>query len=130
MSDGHITAALNDYTVTFHPAFASRCAVTGENGECEVYKQARPHKLNGQGHPKKHVIRLQGGKYGRDITLEVNDPKHAIKQVHLELYGDRDPSHIGDSRVEYPAVETFTALNTAELCPPMCDEGTGDGTKP
>lgn len=130
MADGHSTAALNNYTVTFHPAFASRCVVTGEDGECEVYKQSKPHKLNGQKHPAKHTIRLQGGKYGRDITLEVHDPKHAIKQVHLELYGDRDPSHIGDSRVEYPAVESFTALNTAELCPPMCDDGTGEGGKP
>lgn len=120
MADGHTTAEKNNYSVTFHPAFASRCVVTGEDGECEVYKQSAPHKLNGQAHPQKHTIRLQGGRYGRDITLEVHDPKHAIKQVRLELYGDRDPAHIGDSSVTYDTAEIFTADNTAEICPPMC----------
>ena len=33
MADGHTTATLNDYSVTFHPAFASRCVVKGEDGE-------------------------------------------------------------------------------------------------
>jgi hypothetical protein len=119
MSDGHATAEKNHYKVTFHPAFASRCAVTGEDGECEVYKQSAPYHLNGQGHPKQHRIQLQGGKYEREITLEIHDPKHAIRQIHLELYGDRDPRDIGSSAV-YPAVETFTAFNTAETCPPNC----------
>ena len=121
MSDGHATAEKNNYTVTFHPAVASRCVVTGEDGECEVYKQSRPHHLNGQPHPKKHKIRLKGGKYGRDVTLEIDDPKHAIKQIHLELYGDRDASELGTG-VAAPTVETFTAFNTAQTCPPICLE--------
>jgi hypothetical protein len=120
MSDGHTTHAKNDYTVTFHPAFASRCAVTGPDGkECEVYKQSAPHQLNGEKHPKKHKIHLKGGKYDRDVMLEINDPKHAVKRIHVELYGDRDPSHVG-SKTAYPAVETFVADNTAETCPPNC----------
>jgi hypothetical protein len=126
MSDGHITAALNDYTVTFHPAFASRCVITGANGERhEVYKQARPHKLNGETHPKKHVIRLQGGKHGRDITLEVHDPKHAIKELHLALYDDHDPAQIGNGKLmaDVGTAETFTTFNTADTCPPVCEDG-------
>lgn len=123
MADGHDTAEKHSYKVTFHPAFASRCVITNEDGEHEVYKQSAPHKLNGQAHPTRHTIRLQGGKYDRDITLDVHDPKHAIKQVHLELYGDRDPSHVGDPRHTYDTAETFTALNTAETCPPYCDTG-------
>jgi hypothetical protein len=119
MSDGHKTAEKNNYTVTFHPAFASRCTVTGEDGECEVYKQTAPHHLNGQSHPKKHKIHLKGGKYDRDVELEISDPKHAIKQIHVELYGDRAADDIGSPAV-YPAVETFVAFNTAETCPPNC----------
>jgi hypothetical protein len=119
MSDGHATAEKNNYTVTFHPAFASRCAITGDDGECEVYRQSAPHPLHGQSHPKKHRIHLKGGKYDRDVTLEIDDPKHAIKQIHLELYGDRDPADIG-SETLYPAVETFTAENRAVTCPPNC----------
>ena len=117
MSDGHATAEKDNYRVTFHPAFASRCTVTGADGECEVYRQTAPHPLNGHSHPKKHRIHLTGGKYHRDVALEIHDPKHAIKQIHVELYGDRDPADIGSTR-EYPAVETFTAFNTAETCPP------------
>jgi hypothetical protein len=119
MSDGHTTAEKNNYTVTFHPAFASRCVITGEDGECEVYKQSTPHRLNGEAHPKKHKIHLKGGKYDRDVTLEINDPKHAIKQIHLELYGDRSAAMIGTGTVS-PTVETFTADNTAQTCPPVC----------
>ena len=124
MSDGHKTAEKNNYTVTFHPAFASRCVVNGEDGECEVYKQSGSHVFrNGDKHPKKHKIVLKGGKFDRDITIEVNDPKLAIKQIHLELYPDRDESHIGDTRHVYDTAETFTAFNTASTCPPLCDPG-------
>ena len=122
MADGHNTAEKNSYKVTFHPAFASRCVITNEDGEHEVYKQSAPHKLNGQAHPTRHTIRLQGGKYDRDITLDVHDPKHAIKQVHLELYGDRQPSDIGTG-VAMDTAETFTTFNTAQTCPPTCDPG-------
>ncbi|MFL5382126.1 MAG: hypothetical protein ACJ8GN_06395 [Longimicrobiaceae bacterium] len=121
MSDGHTTAEKNNYSVTFHPAFASRCVVSGDDGECEVYKQKAPHRLNGQAHPKKHRIHLKGGRFDRDVTLEIDDPKHAIKQIHLELYGDRDEAEIGTATVA-PTAETFTAFNTAQTCPPICLE--------
>ena len=126
MSDGHTTAEKNNYTVTFHPAFASSCVIEGEDGKCEVYKQSKTHVFqNGDKHPKKHKIHLKGGKFDRDITIEVNDPKHAIKQIRLELYPQRDESQIGDasqSRLLQTA-EVFTADNHANTCPPIC---TGD----
>jgi len=121
MSDGHKTAEKNNYSVTFHPAFASRCVVAGDDGECEVYKQSAPHRLNGQPHPKKHKIHLKGGKFDRDVTLEIHDPKHAIKQIHLELYGDRDEADLGTG-VAAATAETFTAFNSAPTCPPVCLE--------
>lgn len=121
MPDGHTTKEKNNYKVTFHPAFASRCSIKGEDGECEVYKQDKPHKLNGQSHPKKHKIQLKGGKYDRDVTLDIADPKHAIKRIHIELYGDRDASDIGRAAVaDDSAVETFVLDNRAVTCPPDC----------
>jgi hypothetical protein len=53
------------------------------------------------------------------VTLEIADPKHAIKRIHLELYGDRAPTDIGSAKV-FPAVETFIADNRAVTCPPDC----------
>jgi hypothetical protein len=124
MSDGHKSESKSSYTVTFHPAFASRCVIKGEDGEHEVYKQAKPHKFDkGEKHPAKHTIRLQGGKFDRDVTLHVDDPKHAIKKIHVELYPHRDPEHVGDSSKSYDAAETFTAFNDAETCPPICQPG-------
>jgi hypothetical protein len=119
MPDGHSTAEKNNYRVTFHPAFASRCLVSGDDGECEVYKQEGAHQLNGEKHPVHHTIRLEGGRFERDVTLQVHDPKHAIKQIHLELYGDRPESAVGTGQV-YPTAETFTAVNTVVTCPPEC----------
>ncbi|HEX8245296.1 MAG TPA: hypothetical protein VF541_17415 [Longimicrobium sp.] len=120
MVDGHSNAENNNYTVTFHPAFASRCVVTGPDGECEVYKQSEPHRLNGQPHPQKHTIRLRGGPFNRDITLEVHDPHHAIKQVRLELYGQRDATLLGATAQTFDTVEVFETDNHAETCPPTC----------
>ena len=119
---GHATHTKDNFTVTFHPAFASRCVITHEDGESEVYKQSTPHPLNGEKHPPKHTIRLKGGKYDRDIALDVHDPKHHIKQIKLELYGHRSPEHVG-STTHYPSMETFTADNQAETCPPTCVTG-------
>lgn len=121
MSDGHITKEKNNYKVTVHPAFASRCTVNHrDNGECEVYKQDKPHKLNGQGHPKKHKIVLKGGPHNRDITIEIDDPHHAIHNVTLQLYGERT-ALMGSGIAEEP-VETFSTDNVASTCPPVCDD--------
>jgi len=119
MPEGHNTAEKNNYKVTFHPALLSRATVCGDDGDCEVFRQEGKHHLNGGEHPKQHTIRLEGGKFQRDVTLHVHDPKHAIKQIHLELYGDRPESAIGSSQV-FPAAETFTAVNTVVTCPPEC----------
>jgi hypothetical protein len=126
MSDGHTTKEKNNYSVTFHPAFASRCVVNGEDGECEVYRQSTPHELKGQPHPKKHKIHLKGGKFDRDLTLEIHDPKHAIKRIHLELYGDRTEADLGGEKT-FATAETFTADNHANTCPPICVEPPPEG---
>jgi hypothetical protein len=119
MSD-HATAEKDNYTVTFHPAFASRCAVTGADGECcEVYKQQGVHHLNGREHPKKHTIRLKGGKYNRDIALDVHDPHHHIAGITVHMYGD---THVPGARSGAEAVESFSVDNDVITCPPVCVE--------
>lgn len=118
MSDGHTTATQNDYTVTFHPAFASRCVVKHEDGECEVYKQTDTHHFkNGETHPKKHTIRLQGGKYNRDITIDVHDPHHALAGLTMQLYG---ADHVAGMAAGSQPVETFAVDNDSPTCPPNC----------
>lgn len=118
MSDGHTTATQDDYTVTFHPAFASRCVVHHEGGECEVYKQKDTHHFKtGESHPKKHTIRLQGGKYKRDITIDVHDPHHALAGVSLKLYGE---NHVPGTGAADASVETFALDNDGVTCPPVC----------
>ena len=121
MPDGHATAEKNNYTVSFHPAFASRCTVECADGTThEVYRQSEPHRLNGQKHPQRHTIRLKGGQFDRDITLDVHDPKHHIKQIRVEMYGDRDPSTIGTGQ-SLATAEVFTTDTTAQTCPPNCE---------
>jgi len=121
MSDGHTTATQNDYTVTFHPAFASRCVVKHGNDECEVYKQKDTHHFqNGETHPKKHKIRLQGGKYKRDVTLEIDDPNQSVAGVTVHLYGD---DHVAGMAAGSAPVETFSVDNDVSTCPPNCSPG-------
>lgn len=118
MSDGHTTAEKNNYKVTFHPAFASRCTVTSDDGtECEVYKQQGVHQMNGTTHPKKHTIRLTGGKYNRDIALDVHDPNHHISGITVHLYGE---GHEPGAQKGADTVETFSVVNDVITCPPVC----------
>ena len=119
MSD-HTTAEKDNYTVTFHPAFASRCTVTGTDGaSCEVYKQQGVHHLNGREHPKKHTIRLKGGKFNRDIALDIHDPHHHIAGITVHMYGD---THVPGARSGAEAVESFSVDNDVITCPPVCVE--------
>ena len=127
MSDGHTTATHKNYTVTFHPAFASRCVVKGEDGECEIYRQNGPHKFqNGDKHPKKHTITVKGGKWDRDISMEVNDPNHAIASIIVEFYGD---GHVPGAGAGDRSVETFVIENDGTTCPPTCDPPSGGGLR-
>jgi hypothetical protein len=119
-SRGHRTMSHGGYEITFHPAFASRCVVQCEGcDEVEVYKQDKPHKLNGEKKPKKHEIAMKGGPNGRDLRISIDDPKHHIYKITLELHpADYDP----DLGSESKSVETVTMFNTAQTCPPVCGD--------
>lgn len=130
MSDNsheHKTVAKDGYQVTFHPAFASRCVVRShEEGaeQKELYKLEGKHVFkNGAKHPKKHVIKLKGGEHNRDLELVINDPKHHVARVIVEMYPDGfEPGWGTDAR----SVETFESVNGVGTCPPVCDDNDGN----
>lgn len=116
--DEHLTVRADDYEVTLHPAFASRCCVTPVGGaETELYKQEGVHHLNGKSHPKKHKLRVKGGPHGRDFELTVSDPKHHVAKIVIELYdGSRSVISPEKARV----TETVSLMNDGLTCPPYC----------
>lgn len=126
MSDNsheHKTVTKDGYEVTFHPAFSSRCAIrsNGSDAETELYKQQGKHVFqNGATHPKRHVVKVKGGKHNRDLELEIKDPKHHIARITVEFYADGHEPGWGDARVSEP-VEMFTMDNNSGTCPPDCD---------
>jgi hypothetical protein len=111
----------NEYEITFHPAFASRCTVSKGGRERELFKQQGVHKLEGKALPKKHVIRLKSKKGGkRDITITLDDALHSVARITVELY---DESHDPTARTLTAAKSdtVFTVENHAKVCPPYCD---------
>ena len=122
MKDHIVKTDDNEYEITVHPAFASRCTVSGKDGEeRELYKQKGAHKLNGKAIPKKHTIKLKaknGGK--RDITITLDDAAHSVARITVELYDD---SHDPATALKAGETDTvFTVENSAILCPPICSE--------
>ena len=121
MKDHIVKSDDNEYEITFHPAFASRCTVSGKGGkERELFKQTGIHQLNGKAIPKKHTIRLKskGGK--RDISITLDDAAHSVAKIKVELYDD---SHDPTTALSAGSTDTvFTVENNARICPPICGE--------
>ena len=121
MEDHIVKTDDNEYEITVHPAFASRCTVGAKNGEeRELYKQKGVHKLNGKSVPKKHTIRLKG-KNGskRDITITLDDAAHSVAKITVELY---EESHDPTTALEPSDTDTvFSVENSARICPPICE---------
>lgn len=124
MEDHIIKTDDNEYEITVHPAFASRCTVGSKGAEArELYRQQGVHKLNGKAKPNKHTIRLKG-KNGskRDITITLDDKAHSVARITVELY---DESHDPATAMVASDTDTvFTVENHAKLCPPNCIEET------
>jgi hypothetical protein len=122
MKDHIVKSDDNEYEITVHPAFASRCTVAGKNGEArELFKQEGVHHLNGNPVPKKHTIRLKsknGGK--RDVCITLDDAAHSVARITVELYPD---THDPTTAMEASETDTvFTVENNARICPPICGE--------
>jgi hypothetical protein len=105
---------VDGYRVSVHPAFASRASVQqAGGGEVTLYRQQGVYHLPAgkTRPPEHHVVRLEGGRYARDLGLTIDDPKHQVARITVELYGTGQHG---------PAVETFVVRNTAPTCPPLC----------
>jgi hypothetical protein len=121
MEDHIVKTDDNEYEITVHPAFASRCTVAKGGDVRELYRQQGVHHLNGKAVPKQHTIRIKG-KNGskRDISIVLNDAAHSVAKITVELY---EESH--DPMTAMTASETdttFTIENSARICPPICGE--------
>ena len=116
----HKTVNQDGYEITFHPAFAGRCAVqTGSKGETEMYRQEEVHHLpKGQTEPPtQHRIEFRGGKHEQDFALQIDDPNHRIARITVELYDQKHEP--GWGKGEKP-VETVVVDNDSQHCPPHC----------
>jgi hypothetical protein len=113
----HVTTSAAGYRVQVHPAFSSGISVRTDAGRTQLFRQQATYTLPaGQtAAPAQHVVRLQGGAFDRDLGLVVNDPKHQIARITVEMYGpDHKPGQAGST------VETFVVENRAVTCPPDC----------
>jgi hypothetical protein len=120
----HLQTRTAGYALTVHPAFASRVTLLGQAGEItDLYRQQGTHNLPAgeTTGPAQHVVKLQGGQFNRDVGFVVNDPKHHIARITVELYGpDHQPGMQGS-----PVVERVVVNNGPVLCPPYCPTGGG-----
>ncbi len=116
----HQTVARDGYEVTFHPAFAARCAVQPTGGEeLELYRQEGVYNLpKGQEKPPtRHQLRFRSKRHGQDVSFTIDDPHHRIAQIVVHLYGEGHEPGRGE---EDETVETVTIDNSPVLCPPNC----------
>lgn len=121
----HWTVRRDGYALTFHPAFASRATVVpAGGGVVELYRQSAPYHLPSgvDGPAATHQIHLVGGPFERDLRVQVQDPRHEVARVRIELYGRSE----SDAGVAFDggsgATEVVTIDNTAQFCPPECHE--------
>ena len=121
MKDHIVKTDDNEYEITFHPAFASRCTVSGKDGERELFRQKGVYQLRGRPVPKQHTIRIRaknGSK--RDITIRLDDAAHSVARITVELY---EEGHDPMTAVTASSTDTvFTVENSAKICTPICDD--------
>ncbi|MDQ3605557.1 MAG: hypothetical protein M3418_05125 [Gemmatimonadota bacterium] len=118
-SSEHETVSQDGHEITFHPAFARRCAVTSGGRETELYQQKEVHYLpEGQEKPPtQHRLHYRSQKAGQEFTLTVHDPNLRIARVVVELYGE---DHVPGAGNDDATVETVTVDNGPVICPPSC----------
>jgi hypothetical protein len=117
----HWTVTQGDYSLTFYPGFASRAVIRSASGgsAVELYRQVGSFGLpEGSAASGEHLITLRGGRFNRDITFAVRDPKHEMKRFTVHLYDDR---HMPGAAVVDQAVEVLEVHNEAKTCPPDCE---------
>lgn len=115
----HTVVEKDGYRITFYPGFAREVEVEDRGDRKEIYRQSGSHDVRNQ--PDEplthHVVRIEGGRSRRDVTLTLDDPQHAIAEIVVKLHpAGRKP---GEGTAQ-PAEETVRMVNDAVLCPPIC----------
>lgn len=108
------------YELTVYPGFASRVLARVQGEEVRtLYRQTAPfHLPQGQKEPAaRHLLRVRGGPFQRDLAFRVHDPRHQIAAIVVQLYR---PGHVPGSGSDGEIVETLDLVNTAQCCPPTC----------
>lgn len=109
------------YELFFYPGFSSRVSVMGAQGrETELYRQTEVYALP-EGQPissTRHAFQLRGGEHDRDFAFSIDDPKHQVARVIVELYG---PDHVPGAGNQDQIVERVIYHQDAQTCPPRCD---------
>lgn len=120
-ADGHVTHRDDDgdYEITFHPAFASSCVLNTNGRDRTLYEQSEVCHLPGGKLPRQHTIHLRSKDGTRDIRLRVDDPRHAVARITVELYPEEHDPLVLEKRMTTTSA-TFTVLNSADTCPPHC----------
>jgi len=111
------------YQFTFYPGFLreGRVEVTGEE-PVVLYQQEKPYVIrDSPDEPLKNFeLRLVGGKNGRNVTFQIDDPQHSIAEITIRLYPrGHKPGGEGDEDGDGPG-EIIVINNDAVLCPPVC----------
>lgn len=107
------------YELTFYPGFLRRATVQVDGRDDVLYKQETPHGIKGKPDEplKRFELRLRGGPNDRNVTLRVDDPKHAVAEIIVKFY---PTDHKPEAGEDPPPNEVFSAENDAMLCPPIC----------
>jgi hypothetical protein len=124
----HWTVDKADYSLTFYPGFASRAVISSPFGgnAVELYRQTGHFDLpNGAPRPAEHEIALKGGRYGRDLSLTLRDPKHEVARLWVHLHDDE---HVAGMGIPSTNVEVLEVDNWANTCPPNCRTELTSGT--
>lgn len=106
------------YGFSVHPAFSHRAELRDAAGRSiELYRQHDVFNLPAgrTAPPAQHVIRLDGGPDARDLGITVNDPKHQVARITVELYG---PGH--QPGTAGAVAQTLVVENDGKTCPPAC----------
>lgn len=126
----HETSDLDGtYEVSFYPGFASGVDVNGS----PMYRQAQAFVLPaGSEYPlTSSALTIRDTARDFNVTLHIDDPKHMVHRIHVELLEPEKKKELKKRETERPAggvhaaqsspkPDTIVVTNTPTLCPPEC----------
>jgi hypothetical protein len=129
-SGEHETSELDGtYEVSFYPGFASGIDVNGK----PMYRQARTFVLpvGTESAWTTSALTIRDTARDFDVTLHIDDPRHMIHRIHVELLEPEKKEYLKSGQAERPGggvtahqsaprPDTIVVTNTPTICPPSC----------